>query len=174
MRHKQKKFKGESRKVKVLGVAALLTFAFSLSTATAQTSVNAAGGNASGSGGSASYSVGQVVYAASTGTSGSVAQGVQQPYEISVVNGIEEAKGISLSVSAYPNPTTDFLQLKVESEKLKDLSFQLFDISGKLLQSEKITGNQTSIAMGSLVPATYFVKVIQGNKEIRTFKIVKN
>ncbi len=169
-----KKVKGKSRKVKVLGVATLATFIFSLSTLSAQESVNATGGNASGSGGSASYSVGQVVYTTNTGTSGSVAQGVQQPFEISVVTAIEEAKRINLSVSAYPNPTTDFLELKVESEKLKDLSFQLYDISGKLLQSEKITGNQTRIVMSNLVPATYFVKVVQGNKEIKTFKIVKS
>ena len=174
MRHKQKELKVESRKLRVLGVATLVTFAFSLSSATAQESVNATGGNASGSGGSASYSVGQVVYTTNTGTSGSVAQGVQQPYEISVVTGLEEAKGINLSVSAYPNPTTDFLELKVESEKLKDLSFQLYDMNGKLLQSEKITGNQTSIVMSNLVPATYFVKVTEGNKEVKTFKIIKN
>ncbi len=141
--------------------------------AQAQNSATTSGGEASGSGGSSSYSVGQVVYTTNTGTNGSVAQGVQQPYEISVVTGIEEAKDINLSVSMYPNPTTDFLQLKVESEKLKDLSYQLYDITGKLLQSEKITGSQTSIVMSNLLPATYFVKVIQGNKEVKTFKIVK-
>ena len=27
--------------------------------------------------------------------------------------------------------------------------------------------------MGNLVPATYFVKVMQGNKEVKTFKIIK-
>jgi hypothetical protein len=159
---------------KKLKLSAVLLLGLGLTGLQAQTSVNATGGNASGSGGSASYSVGQVVYTTHTGTSGSVEQGVQQPFEISVVTGIEEAKGINLSVTAYPNPTTDYLQLKVESEKLKDLSFQLYDMNGKLLQSEKITGNQTSIAMSSLVPATYFVKVIQGNKEVKTFKIIKN
>jgi hypothetical protein len=34
-------------------------------------------------------------------------------YEISVVTGIDEAKGINLSVTAYPNPTTDYLTLEV-------------------------------------------------------------
>jgi hypothetical protein len=140
----------------------------------AQECVNATGGNASGSGGSASYSVGQVVYTTHTGTSGSVAEGVQQPYEISVVTAIEEAKGINLSVSAYPNPTTDYLTLEVKEFDLSNLSFQLYDMNGKLLLNEKITGNQTSIVMSNLVPATYFVKVIQGSKEVKTFKIIKN
>ncbi|HNQ69270.1 MAG TPA: T9SS type A sorting domain-containing protein [Bacteroidales bacterium] len=151
----------------------LLISVFCLTGIMAQESINTSGGNATGSGGSASYSVGQVVYTTNTGTNGSVAQGVQQPYEISVVTSVEEAIGINLLVAAYPNPTSDFLQLKVESEQLKDLSFQLYDLNGKLLQSEKITDNLTSIAMNNLEPATYFVKVSQGNKEVKIFKIVK-
>jgi len=139
----------------------------------AQTAVTSTGGNASGSGGSASYSVGQVVYTTNIGTNGSVAQGVQQPYEISVVTAIEQAKGINLSVTAYPNPTTDYLTLRIDEFDISNLSFQLYDMNGKLLQNEKITGNQTSIVMSNLVPATYFVKVIQENKEVKTFKIIK-
>jgi len=162
MRHKKSK------------LSAILLLGLGLTGLQAQTSINVTGGDASGNGGSASYSVGQVVYTTNTGTNGSVAQGVQQPFEISVVTGLEEAKGINLSVTAYPNPTTDYLQLKVESEKLKNLSYQLYDINGKLLQNEKIIGNQTSIIMSNLLPANYFVKVIQGNKEIKTFKIIKN
>ena len=47
----------------------------------AQTShqvLSASGGDATGSGGSVAYSVGQIVYTTSTGTTGSVAQGVEQ------------------------------------------------------------------------------------------------
>ncbi|GAA3624912.1 T9SS type A sorting domain-containing protein [Flavivirga aquimarina] len=158
---------------KRLKLSAILILGLGLTGLQAQESVNATGGNASGSGGSASYSVGQVVYTTNTGTNGSVAQGVQQPY-ISIALGIEQAKGINLSVTAYPNPTTDYLQLKVESWKLKNLSYQLYDINGKLLQNEKIIGNQTSIIMSNLLPSTYFVKVMQVNKEVKTFKIIKN
>lgn len=159
---------------KKLKLSAVLLLGLGLTGLQAQTSVNATGGDASGSGGSASYSVGQVVYTTNTGTNGSVAEGVQQPYEISVVTGLEEAKGINLSVMAYPNPTTDYLTLEVKDFDLSNLHFQLYDMQGKLLQSEKITGSQTSIVMSNLVPATYFVKVIQENKEVKTFKIIKN
>lgn len=159
---------------RLLKFIALLLLVPGLTGIQAQTSVNATGGNASGSGGSVSYSVGQVLYQTHTGTNGSVAYGVQQPYEISVVTAIKDAKGINLSVSAYPNPATGYLTLEVNGFELSNLSFQLYDISGKLLQNRKITGNHTGIAMGNLVPATYFVKVVQGNKEVKTFKIIKN
>lgn len=161
MRHKQ------------LKLSAILLLGFGLTVIQAQESVNATGGNASGSGGSTSYSVGQVAYQTHTGTNGSVAEGVQQAYEISVVTGIEEAKGISLSVSAYPNPTTDYLILVVKDFELSDLHFQLYDMNGKLLQNGKITGDQTSIVMSNHLPAHFFVKLIQGNKEIKTFKVIK-
>ncbi|MBN2669392.1 MAG: T9SS type A sorting domain-containing protein [Bacteroidales bacterium] len=159
---------------KRLILSAILLLGLGLTGLKAQTSINASGGVATGSGGSASYSVGQVVYTTNTGTSGSVAEGVQQPFEISVVTEIEEAKGINLSVTAYPNPTTDYLTLEVNEFEISNLSYQLYDISGKLLQSEKIKGNQTSIVMNNLVPATYFVKVIQRNRDVKTFKIIKN
>ena len=161
-------------KHKRLKLIALLLLGLGLTGLQAQESVNATGGDALGSGGSASYSVGQVVYTTHTGTSGSVAEGVQQLYEISVVTGLEEAQSINLSVTAYPNPTTDYLTLHIDEFEISNLSFQLYDMNGKLLQNEKITGNQTSIVMSNLVPATYFVKVIQGNKEVKTFKIIKN
>ena len=141
----------------------------------AQENNNATGGAATGSGGSVHYSVGQVAYQTHSGTNGSVSEGVQQPYEISVVNGIEKANGISLKVTAYPNPTTvDYLTLSIEGFDSSNLSYQLFDMHGKLLQNEKITDNQTRIFMSNLVPANYFVQVVQGNMEVKTFKIIKN
>jgi hypothetical protein len=166
--------KNRKWKINSLRVAMLLTFSFSLSTLVAQESINATGGNAEGSGGSASYSVGQLMYQTHTGTNGSVAEGVQQPFEISVVTGIEQANGINLTVMAYPNPTTDYLMLDVMDFELSALSFQLFDLNGRLLQSKKIIDSQTRIVMSSLAPAIYFVRVIQGNKEVKTFKIIKN
>jgi len=140
----------------------------------AQQVVTTSGGNAAGAGGTSSYTVGQIVYNTYTGTNGSAAQGVQQPFEISVVTGIEEALGISLEIMVYPNPTTDFLTLSVDNFEVSNLSYYLYDINGRLLETQKLEGKQTSIAMSNLVPATYFLKVSEGRKELRTFKIIKN
>ena len=93
---------------------ALLLFGFSLAGLNAQEAFPVAGGDAVGSGGSVSYTIGQVFYNTQIGTNGSIVQGVQQPYEISVVSGVKEAEGINLEITAYPNPTSDFLRLKVE------------------------------------------------------------
>lgn len=131
----------------------------------------AAGGDASGSGGTVAYSVGQVVYTTHTGSNGSVAQGVQQAYIISS-GGVEEP-GISLSVSVYPNPTSDYLTLSVAGDLSQALSYELFDMNGKHLSGDRITASQTQVSMLTLVPATYYVKVSRGKAPVKTFTIIK-
>ena len=158
---------------KKLKLSAILLLGLGLTGLHAQESVNTTGGKALGSGGSASYSVGQIIYTTNnSGTNGSVAQGVQQPFEISVVAGLEEAKGIELS--AYPNPVTSNLILTVENFELPTLSFQLYDMNGKLIEIKKIEDKQTSIGMVNLVCGNYLLKVIVENKAVKVFKIIKN
>lgn len=142
-------------------------------TAQAQQANTVSGGDASGSGGTAAYSIGQVVYTTSTGTTGSVAQGVQQPFEISVVLGIDN-HSINLELTAYPNPTTNYLTLNVGNSEFSNLNFQLYNISGKLIESRKIICSSETIGLENLPAATYFLKVINNNQEVKTFKIIKN
>lgn len=161
------------RHIKLL-VCSILFIGLGLTELQAQKSVNATGGNASGSGGSVSYSVGQVVFTTYTATYGSIIQGVQQPFEISVITSLEEAKDINLAVDAYPNPVSENLTLKIDYIKFSSLNYQLFDANGKLLKKEQITGAETKIAMSNLIQSIYFVKVYNGNKEIKSFKIIKS
>lgn len=141
----------------------------------AQESPIAAGGEATGSGGTISYSVGQVSYITNTGTNGSIAQGVQQAYEISVTTGVKETT-INLEMSVYPNPTTNYLNLKVDLTSLSNhqLSYQLIDFQGKVIDTKKVTTAHTTITMESLAKATYFLKVSKHDQLIKTFKIIKN
>jgi hypothetical protein len=159
---------------KLITFSTIIFLAFILTGVKAQENINSAGNNATGTGGSVSYSIGQVVYHTLIGTNSSIAEGVQQPYEISVISGVSDSKAINLSLVAFPNPTTDLLTLSFNEQSLTNLTYQLLDLNGKLLRSEKITGNQTTIEMSNLATSTYFLKVIHNNTEIKTFKIVKN
>ena len=135
----------------------------------AQETTPASGGNGSSSEGSISFSVGQIFYSEISDANGTVLQGVQQPFEIWQTAGIEQAKGINLNLSAYPNPTTYFLILKIENYATENLSYKLYDSSGKILEGKKITGNETFITMVNRVPAAYFLNVTDENKEIKSF-----
>jgi hypothetical protein len=144
----------------------------SLNAQTSHQVLSATGGDASGSGGSVAYSVGQIVYTTSTGTTGSVAQGVEQAYEIYSVGIKETALNISLSI--FPNPTSDYLTLKVEDYNNEALSYHLIDEQGKLVLNQQITNQDTQLAMSTLARGAYFINVLQANKKIQTFKIIKN
>ncbi len=155
----------------------LMAFIISLSSSFSQEVIPASGGRAAGSGGSATYSVGQLFYHTNAGENGSMAEGVKQPWEISVVTGIAEAEGIILTVSAFPNPAADYLILRVENYNLEKLEYHLYDVSGRLLKEGKVTASETAISMTNIVPAVYFLKVIQTTpsyQEVKTFRIIKN
>jgi len=149
-------------------------FVIGLAALQAQETIPAAGGNCNGPGGTLSYTAGQIVFATNTGTNGSAAQGVQQIFEISVVSGTKESRDISLEFVVYPNPTTEFTELKVENYSTEDLSYQLYNLNGNLLECNKITGKETRIVMSNYAAATYFLKVIDKNKVVKTYKIIKN
>ncbi len=140
----------------------------------AQQSVNAGGGNATGSGGSVAYSIGQVFYNTHTSQTGLLAQGVQQAFEISVITLSKESTPISLQVLAYPNPTAETLTLQVSHDQDKNRSYQLVDVTGRVLETNTIKASKTSILMSHFSNATYFLKVLEDTKELQTFKIIKH
>lgn len=155
---------------KIVGTAFLSLF---LNGINAQESLLTSGQESSGIGGSSSSSIGQVLYTTNNGSSGTVAQGVQQAFEISTTAGIEET-GIQLICSVYPNPTVNNLTLNVVNNSNGNLSYQLFDLKGKMIEGNTIYSENTLIDMTTFTPATYFLKVTQNNLEIKTFKIIKN
>jgi hypothetical protein len=139
----------------------------------AQEVIPVSGGDATGSNGSVSYSIGQVSYTTIYSNSGSVAEGVQQTYEITVVTGNELLPAVSLSCKAFPNPVTDFLILSVGKSENEDLSYRLSDLNGRDILRGKVIDEQTNIQLGALRNGNYFLSVLKNNTEVKTFKIIK-
>lgn len=139
----------------------------------AQTVATATGGNGTGSGGTVSYSVGQTVITTNKGVNGSVAQGVQQPYEISVIAGLENTESITLEYSVFPNPAADYLKLKITDYKFENLSYQLYDTNGKQIINQRISEPESMVSLNGLQKGSYFLKLTDHTTSIKTFKIVK-
>lgn len=139
----------------------------------AQNGTVVSGGDASGSGGKVSYTIGQTNYITETGTNGVVTHGMQQPYEIMIISGLDKTT-INMSASVYPNPTDGFVILSIGNEDTRNLSFTLFDVSGKTIRHKKINSIQTQIPLSDLGEGIYFIKVLRGESEMKTFKIIKN
>ncbi len=155
-----------------LFILALLTMTC-ISKLQAQSASVAAGGVATGSGGSSSYSIGQVIYITASGGGGTSSQGVQIPFEITTLSG-KEFSQISLKMLVYPNPTTSFVNLKINNFDFQDLNYQLIDLNGKEIANQKIAASETAIELQNLSNAIYLLNVNDKNKTIKTFKIIKN
>ena len=140
----------------------------------AQSAVAASGGEASGISGNLSYSIGQTFCSANAGTSGQINEGVQQPYEIYDVTDVQSAISGMISLVAFPNPTNDYLTLRIESDDIEGFDCAVYDISGKEVLQKRITSMETSLDVQQLPQATYFFCVTKGKNEVKTFKIVKN
>ena len=151
-----------------LTVSALFVGVFSFG----QTSVNAAGGGTSNASGSISYSIGQVAYQSVSNTSGSLSQGVQHAFEISTLS-LKENK-FNFTLNAFPNPTTENLNLRVGNYKQEKLAYKLIDMEGKVISEASMISEETTIDMKQLPVATYFVEVHNEGKKVQTFKIIKN
>jgi hypothetical protein len=131
----------------------------------------AAGGNATGSGGSVSYSIGQIDYIATAGSGGNTNEGLQQPFEFFTM-GINDP-AIQLGLSVYPNPSTQYILLNVDYPDFTNLSYSLYDMSGKQLASQYVIEKSTQISMEQYTAATYLLKISRAQTDLTTFTIIK-
>ena len=85
--------------------------------------------------------------------------------------GIDEAHDNGLKVAiAYPNPGKDQLNIRTG---LKDAHVEIYDLTGKLIYKQEITGEITAINAESWPSGTYLWKVVENGKEAETGKWMK-
>jgi len=137
-----------------------------------QATLPASGGEATGSGGSSSYTIGQIDYIQASGSGGTADLGVQHPFIITLI-GINDFPNIELHAVILPNPTAYNITLIITDLLFESLSYQLYDITGRLISTNKIIGEQTIITMDRFPAATYLLSVLNKNTQLKTFKIIK-
>jgi hypothetical protein len=89
---------------------------------------------------------------------------------IRVVNVIDSKN----EISAYPNPTTDYLNIRTTGLKTENLTFQIITMNGTILRGKKLPEEAPVVDLRGLSPAVYFVTVLEENKAVKTFKIIKD
>jgi hypothetical protein len=55
-----------------------------------------------------------------------------------------------------------------------DMGYRVYDLIGNLITDKKLDGPDTAVDMISLANATYLLTVYNKEKDITTFKIIKN
>lgn len=153
----------------ILFLVSFVSFQFNLA---AQRNAVAAGGEAVGSIGEVSYSIGQIDFTTSSNASITLSQGVQQTYDIQIMAGID-IKEIDLRMVVYPNPAVTNLILSISSDLLTEMRYELFDLKGALVLTDRIYNSETILNLQNLDIGCYTLRVLQQSKGLKTFKIIK-
>ncbi|OFX26724.1 MAG: hypothetical protein A2033_08935 [Bacteroidetes bacterium GWA2_31_9] len=140
----------------------------------AQETVATAGADISGTDGTISFTVGQIANKTIIGSNGYISEGVHQPIEISTISKLTKEDKSDYEINVYPNPTNEFVFVKINNKKSEQLNYQLFDINNKLIESNNVSDIETKISLIERKASTYFLKISNQANEIQTFKIIKN
>ncbi|GLB48306.1 T9SS type A sorting domain-containing protein [Neptunitalea lumnitzerae] len=73
------------------------------------------------------------------------------------------------TLEVYPNPTTDFLQVKV-SDLTSVENITIYNINGTLIATEK---NNTRVNVSNYAPGMYFIKIVATSGASTTKKFIK-
>ncbi|MBR4911673.1 MAG: T9SS type A sorting domain-containing protein [Bacteroidales bacterium] len=160
--------------MKTLGIISIFLLCFA-GTTFAQSAIVPVGGDAQSNSGSVSYTVGQIAVQTANNSSGiSVAEGVQQPYEILTV-GVDDYPQITLNAVVYPNPTENLAQLQLNGFDIPagGLRAILYDGSGKMLQTLNVSENLSQFQIGHYATGTYYLELRDGKRVLKTFKVVR-
>jgi len=76
------------------------------------------------------------------------------------------------SISVFPNPVRDELTLEIH-EDLQNLTFRIFDTSGRQMRIGRASSPQTVINMENFPSGTYILIVEQGGQRVQSFQIIK-
>ncbi len=118
-----------------------------------------------------SWTIGEPVITTLSGENFQLTQGFHQSKL--VITAMDEISELELNISAFPNPTSDYLKLKVENGGQQDLYCTLYRADGRIILQKQIESSISEIPMYSYVSATYFLKIFDNNKTLKTFKIIK-
>ncbi len=91
------------------------------------------------------------------------------------VTGVEDYL-MSVNMNVYPNPTTDKINVQISTmnhEQLLGTEIQLYDMYGKWLNTWQMAGETTEIDLSSYSAGVYFIKAVNGKRQVGVRKIVK-
>ncbi len=82
--------------------------------------------------------------------------------------GIESVAGNNEMLVAYPNPTKNYLQVGVSGQYTNMAQIQIVDITGKLVVTEKMTGQSVLLDVSSIPSGVYLLQLVDEGVRITT------
>lgn len=82
-----------------------------------------------------------------------------------------------LSVTLFPNPSNNTMQLNINNDGFTTATYQLFDLSGRELGKYTMNASTVTIHLENLSPGIYFLKleaIVNNRIQRNTYKLIKN
>lgn len=155
-----------------------VTYLFAQTYQLTPTVISTAGEYGSAGGYSLSYTIGELAVATlDPGGSFILTQGFQQPFAVGV-NSIFDDLGMDWSVNAYPNPVTDFLNIRFNIENPVDFNVEIIDLTGKKLwirnYPEIVPQEVISVDLSRYVRGVYMLRISTPDQKVnKIYKIQK-
>lgn len=77
------------------------------------------------------------------------------------------------NIYIYPNPTNELVNIDLGMLNLKSIQIELLNTLGEILINKNINTQYSSIVMKDLPIGIYFIKIIQNNRLINYYKVIK-
>jgi len=139
------------------------------------TVVSSGGSYHSAGGYTLSATVGEIAVTTLKAATLTLTQGFQQPYDIGV--GIKET-GLDWSITAYPNPVSQFLNIRFDVTEPLDLNVEIMDIAGRKHLVRDLyyvtRGDIVTFDLSGLTRGVYLVRIFTPDRRVqKTYKIQK-
>ncbi|RNC88052.1 MAG: T9SS C-terminal target domain-containing protein [Winogradskyella sp.] len=135
----------------------------------AQENVTSSGKSSQSASGKSAYSVGLIHYKPSEGPGGSSSTGSQVSFEVLTSLSLDTEELISLNI--FPNPTSDYIMINLR--EMSQLSYQIYDITGKQLLKGKIENTDTKINLKPITSSICILNIYKDNTLFESHKIIK-
>ena len=120
---------------------------------------------------SLAWTIGEpVTTTVSDGTS-TLTQGFQQP-TLLIATAQNEINELT-SLLIYPNPTADYVTVKMDQATQASYSYRVFDSAGKLVSEGKATSANPNISFQGLASGQYTISLLNQNSKQQSISIIK-
>lgn len=120
---------------------------------------------------SISWTLGETAIETLSTENSTLTQGFHQP-TLTIVSVKEWAK-LDFNIQAFPNPTRDFLMIRLDEMPCENMEFRMYNMNGQMVEQGKISELHTRISFENQRAAYYMVQILRHNQAIKTFKIHK-
>jgi hypothetical protein len=123
-----------------------------------------------GSNYSIGFTIGEPINETFSKSANNLTQGFQQG---KLTVSIYELPGLNNTIKVFPNPVHEFVIIKLNNLSFNNLRYEFYNEDGKLLYRDLMNSTETEISTSQLMASTYFIKILDNQFLVKSFKIVK-